>query len=54
MPEGESRVMNRKFLDVDGVEIEVCINANGNILLGTIFTGGYIMDGKILIQSMIV
>jgi hypothetical protein len=29
MPEGESRVMNRKFLDVDGVEIEVCTNANG-------------------------
>ena len=29
MLEGESRVMNRKFLDVDGVEIEVCTNANG-------------------------
>ncbi|HEY9635676.1 MAG TPA: GIY-YIG nuclease family protein [Coleofasciculaceae cyanobacterium] len=29
MPEGEARVMNRKFLDVDGIEIEVCINANG-------------------------
>lgn len=29
MPEGEARVMNRQFLDVDGIEIEVCINANG-------------------------
>jgi predicted GIY-YIG superfamily endonuclease len=29
MPEGEARVMTRQFLDVDGVEVEVCINANG-------------------------
>lgn len=29
MPEGEARVMNRQFLFVDGVEIEVCTNENG-------------------------
>jgi predicted GIY-YIG superfamily endonuclease len=29
MPEGEARVMTRQFLDVDGVEIEVCTNTNG-------------------------
>ena len=29
MPEGEVREMNRQFLDVDGVEIEVCTNENG-------------------------
>ncbi|MBD1935479.1 MULTISPECIES: GIY-YIG nuclease family protein [Cyanophyceae] len=29
MPEGEARVMTRQFLDVDGIEIEVCTNANG-------------------------
>lgn len=29
MPEGEARVMTRQFLDVDGVEVEVCTNANG-------------------------
>ncbi len=29
MPEGEARVMTRQFLDVYGVEIEVCINRNG-------------------------
>ncbi len=29
MPEGEARVMNRQFLDVDGVEVEVCTNSNG-------------------------
>lgn len=29
MPEGEVRVMTRQFLDVDGIEIEVCINKNG-------------------------
>ena len=29
MPEGEARVMTRQFLDVDGVEIEVCNNENG-------------------------
>ncbi|MBW4565730.1 MAG: GIY-YIG nuclease family protein [Mojavia pulchra JT2-VF2] len=28
MPEGEAREMSRQFLYVDGVEIEVCINAN--------------------------
>jgi predicted GIY-YIG superfamily endonuclease len=28
MPEGEVREMNRQFLDVDGVEIEVCTNEN--------------------------
>ncbi|MEP0751133.1 GIY-YIG nuclease family protein [Trichocoleus sp. Lan] len=28
MPEGEARVMTRQFLDVDGIEIEVCTNAN--------------------------
>jgi hypothetical protein len=29
MSEGGARVMARQFLDVDGIEIEVCINANG-------------------------
>ena len=29
MPEGEVREMNRQFLDVDGVEVEVCTNDNG-------------------------
>ncbi|PSB31558.1 GIY-YIG nuclease family protein [Chlorogloea sp. CCALA 695] len=29
MPEGEVREMNRQFLDVDGVEVEVCTNENG-------------------------
>lgn len=29
MPEGEAREMTRQFLDVDGVEIEVCTNGNG-------------------------
>jgi predicted GIY-YIG superfamily endonuclease len=29
MPEGEVRVMTRQFLDVDGIEIEVCVNKNG-------------------------
>lgn len=29
MPEGEARVMTRQFLDVDGVEVEVCTNPNG-------------------------
>lgn len=29
MPEGKARVMNRQFLDVEGIEIEVCINTNG-------------------------
>lgn len=29
MPEGEARVMTRQFLDVEGIEIEVSINANG-------------------------
>lgn len=29
MPEGEVREMTRQFLDVDGVEIEVCTNGNG-------------------------
>ncbi len=29
MPEGEARVMNRQFLSVDGVEVEVCTNENG-------------------------
>lgn len=29
MPEGEVREMSRQFLDVDGVEIEVCTNGNG-------------------------
>lgn len=29
MPEGEARVMTRQFLDVEGIEIEVCINKNG-------------------------
>ena len=29
MPEGEARVMTRQFLDIDGLEIEVCINKNG-------------------------
>ncbi|BBD70876.1 XRE family transcriptional regulator [Nostoc commune NIES-4072] len=28
MPEGEARVMNRQFLYVDGVEIEVCYSTN--------------------------
>ena len=28
MPEGEPREMTRQFLDVDGVEVEVCTNAN--------------------------
>lgn len=28
MPEGEVREMNRQFLDVDGVEVEVCTNDN--------------------------
>lgn len=26
MPEGEARIMTRQFLDVEGIEIEVCIN----------------------------
>jgi predicted GIY-YIG superfamily endonuclease len=29
MPEGEARRMNRQFLHVDGVEVEVCTNSNG-------------------------
>ena len=29
MPEGEAREMTRQFLDVDGVEVEVCNNKNG-------------------------
>ena len=29
MPEGEAREMIRQFLDVDGVEVEVCTNGNG-------------------------
>jgi predicted GIY-YIG superfamily endonuclease len=29
MPKGEARVMTRQFLDVEGIEIEVSINANG-------------------------
>lgn len=29
MPEGEVREMNRQFLDVDGVEVEVCTSENG-------------------------
>ncbi|HCF29570.1 MAG TPA: excinuclease ABC subunit C [Cyanobacteria bacterium UBA11049] len=29
MPEGEAREMTRQFLDVDGVEVEVCTNGNG-------------------------
>jgi predicted GIY-YIG superfamily endonuclease len=29
MPEGEARVMTRQFLYADGIEIEVCTNANG-------------------------
>ena len=29
MPEGEARKMNRQFLHVDGVEVEICINSNG-------------------------
>ncbi len=29
MPEGEAREMTRQFLYVDGVEIEICTNANG-------------------------
>jgi len=29
MPEGEARLMNRQFLHVYGVEIEVCTNGNG-------------------------
>ncbi|MCA1991896.1 MAG: GIY-YIG nuclease family protein [Coleofasciculus sp. S288] len=29
VPEGEVRIMTRQFLDVDGIEIEVCINKNG-------------------------
>jgi predicted GIY-YIG superfamily endonuclease len=29
MLEGEARVMTRQFLDVDGIEIEVCSNKNG-------------------------
>jgi hypothetical protein len=29
MPEGEVRVMTRQFLDVDGIEIEICVNKNG-------------------------
>lgn len=29
MAEGEARVMTRQFLDVDGIEIEVCLNKNG-------------------------
>lgn len=29
MPEGEAREMTRQFLDIDGVEIEVCTNGNG-------------------------
>lgn len=29
MPEGEARVMTRQFLDVEGIEIEVCTNTNG-------------------------
>jgi predicted GIY-YIG superfamily endonuclease len=29
MPEGEVREMNRQFLDIDGVEVEVCTNENG-------------------------
>lgn len=29
MPEGKARVMNRQFLEVNGVEIEVCLNENG-------------------------
>ncbi len=28
MPEGEAREMSRQFLDVDGVEVEVCTNGN--------------------------
>jgi hypothetical protein len=29
MPEGQARVMTRQFLYTDGIEIEVCTNANG-------------------------
>ena len=29
MPEGEARMMTRQFLQVDGVEVEVCDNDNG-------------------------
>lgn len=29
MPEGEVRVMYRQFLEIDGVEIEICNNLNG-------------------------
>ena len=29
LPEGEAREMTRQFLDVDGVEVEVCNNENG-------------------------
>jgi len=33
MPEGEARVMCRQFLYADGIEVEVCSNANGKYFI---------------------